>query len=380
MKRNTSRRLLLLSVLPSALLLLVFSSPTAAFAVEANAVQAVEAGNGTLRAELIADAGDGTLDRFTLWQAALIAGRDLDRRRFEKACSQFESILAESARLPRDPRQRFEFMHREVLTGEYRSGQNDMNRLLDSGDYNCVTATILYQALSSAAGESTVAIAAPAHVFCRLNGSALGDIETTCPTWFSESTRRETPRSGRTITAVQLIGKIFYNRGVQLLEHEQFAAALEQLEISLQFDAHDPTAHANRLAALNNWALFESNAKRFPEAVQLIARGRALDPGYSPLLANDLHVHQQWVHHLCQQHREAEAIELLLARRVERPEQPLYRDGPLAVYRMWLQRLAGGDDWTFESQSLAEIRSRLKPHQAAAEERAILGRTVSLGE
>ncbi len=332
-----------------------------------------------LRSELLADASDGSLDEFTLSQAALIAGRDLDWAEYERANRTLDQIVKASRQVANEVEDEkrgvalFRFMHREVLSGEYRSAQNDLVRLLDTGDYNCVTATILYQTLCRASHARTRAIAVPAHVFCRLVDGAGEDVETTCPTWF-EQTKRTHPRAGREVSDLQLVGKIFYNRGVYFLEHERFPEALEQLNVSLQFDMHDNTAKSNRLAAFNNWVLAKVQLHQFAEAAELLERGMAIDATYGPFLANDLHIHQRWVRDLCEQRREDEAVRLLLQRRDYRPDQPLYRDGPVAIYRHWLDRLARDGDWRSELPQLVEVRDMLPAtNRLLQEEQAALG-------
>ncbi len=333
----------------------------------------------SLRSALLADASDGSLDEFSLSQAALIAGRDLEQREYELAGRKLSQIVSASVRAAAkvDAEKRgvelFRFMHREVLRGEYRSGQNDLTRLLETGDYNCVTATILYQTLCRASAAPTRAVAAPAHVFCRLDADLGGDVETTCPTWF-EQAQRKNPRAGRVVSDVQLVGKIFYNRGVYFLEHERFSQALEQLDVSLQFDKQDRTAQSNRLAAYNNWALAKVHANQFAEAIELLGRGMAIDSSYGPFLANDLHIHQRWVNDLCENRREDEAVRLLLQRRGERPEEPLYRDGPIAIYRHWLDRLARDGDWRSDLSQVVAVRHLLSDsNRLLREEREALG-------
>jgi len=141
---------------------------------------------------------------------------------------------------------------------------------------------------------------------------------------------------------VQLLGKIYYNDGVALLEAGQFAEAVRALRISHQFDAGDRAARDNLLAGLNNWSLAEEDAGRLPLAAELVERGLRLEPTYAPLLANDLHIHQKWALELCDAGRYEEALELLERRHARRPDVRLFDLGRFAVIALWSESLFRG--------------------------------------
>lgn len=383
---------------------------------------------------LLGDAADGRLDEFSLWQAALVAGGSESAER-QQAAARFQGLQAElqailkaerrsaagdrrpsvrrgrwiqpTSRAPQAPERAapmisppvpatptaiaeriFRFMHRRVLTGDYQTGQNDLARTLRTGDYNCVTATILFNCLCRNSGLKSQAIAAPAHVFSRVIADTRLDVETTCARWFESPDRQRPARPGRRLSDVQLIAKIFYNRGVQLLQEDEFARALSLFETSIALDADDQTARTNRLATLNNWALAESNAGRFEQAVRLLQRGAALDSRYVPIQANDLHVHQRWAQSLCEQKRYREAFALLEARRRERPSPPLYQNGPEIVYQQWLSDALQWETCVVQATDLLTARQRLGPRptldrweqaavRGAAERRRKQGKTAS---
>src|SRR5439155_10115442 len=98
--------------------------------------------------------------------------------------------------------------------------------------------------------------------------------------------RRSTHR-GRHITPVELLGKFYYNRGVQALMNGQFAVGLDLLQTSLLFDPADCDARANLVAGLNNWAAEHCRARRYGEAMPLVEQGLLLDPYFAPLIANE---------------------------------------------------------------------------------------------
>src|SRR5690606_27981556 len=104
----------------------------------------------------------------------------------------------------------------------------------------------------------------------------------------------------REIGELELLAKIDYNRGVAHLAAARFPEAEQEFRLSLQLDPLDQAAQENLLAALNNWALALSDQAEFEQAARLLERGRAVNPDYGPLRANDLHIHQRWAQALCE--------------------------------------------------------------------------------
>jgi tetratricopeptide (TPR) repeat protein len=309
-------------------------------------------------AQLLADAADGKLDQFGLLDAAVIAGgadasqvsavrRKLDSRWLEVGEPLINTLPAADR-----PRAILSALHRLVLTGKYKAECTEVQRTLDSGDYNCVTATVLYLELCRRHGLIGSAVAIPAHVYCRLHSQREADIQTTCKEWFeldgkdnnaTDNTlakqiaaQTATPRE---LTDVELLAKVYYNRGVSQLEAHEYAAAIALLRISVKLDPRDEPARNNLLAAHNNWALALCDAGDFAAAADKLAAGRAIDGHYGPLQTNDLYVHQKWVLHLCESGRYSTAIEVLEQGFQRRREAALFDGGRYAVYGMWSRTL-----------------------------------------
>ncbi len=213
-----------------------------------------------LEQRLFADAADGRLDDFSPLDAALVASGidDADAlQRYERKAAALAERLRTAETLAESPRERaetvFDFMHRRVLSGGYELKHTDLRRVLDAGQYNCVSATVLYNYLAGRLGLDCRALRMPGHAMSRLllpDGSL--DVETTCPSWFQvkDSPERATAAVSQTIgaaasadrskarvvTPIQLAAMIYYNRGVDLLAENRFADALAADAKALRLD------------------------------------------------------------------------------------------------------------------------------------------------
>ncbi len=289
-----------------------------------------------LEADLLTEADAGRLQRFSLIEAALVAsGADQPeqlrgyRRKYE-AWRDAARAVCRPESLPRQRAQAiFEFMHREILHGAYDAAATELTLTLDKGTFNCVSATVLFNALAADCGLSARAVELPRHAFSVL---VAGDdplvIETTCPNWFRES--RTVPpadmRVGRTVSPLALVAVIYYNRGIELLARGEFAAAVSANLRALRFDPSSETARGNLLTAINNWGLARADAGEYREAAALLAQGRRLSPGHEPFLNNQRHVYRLWIESLAERGQRAEAAGVLSDARRTQPESPVWDD------------------------------------------------------
>lgn len=333
---------------------------------------------------LLADTADSSLDEFSLLEGALISSGVTDAKKVEQYATEFFNRVATMALAGDDGTESVEeseriyrFLHNEFLTGEYRSNCTEIDRAFDDGDYNCVTATILYHCICQVHGLSPVAVATNTHVRSRLLEDQAFDVETTCREWFDVARRDPDSQKSRTqrqvtrsLSEVELLAKIYYNRGVSLLEKKAFPAAVALLRISQSLDPADLPTRDNLAAGLNNWALAECDAGNFERAVELIEEGLRGDPEFAPLLANDVHVHQRWAVALCERQEFAEALERLQLAYRRRPEVALFDRGRVSVLAQWAialfesgelkqatQLFAEASGWAKESSDISHCRS-----------------------
>lgn len=309
---------------------------------------------------LFVDAADGRWDEHSLLVAALVASGVTQPEmlaRYELQVAGLAAELDRSGRMNGPARARaqalFEFMHQRILVGGYQLDCTDLSVALDEGRFNCVSASVLFNCLAGRFGLETVGLEIPGHATSRLIlPDAELDVETTCPGWFRLMDNPEKqaalveatlgvarPRKGavapRVVSPVELIGTIYYNRGVDLLAVERFEEALQANAKALRLDPLSETARGNLLATLNNWAIDRGSAGDYGEAVALLDRGLALDPHYQTFKANYVHVHHQWIESLCRAEQFQGALEVATEASRKQPDEPYFRQIREEVHRRW---------------------------------------------
>jgi hypothetical protein len=171
-------------------------------------------------------------------------------------------------------------LRQRVLTGSYDQAASDLRVTLASGDYNCLSAAALCYDLCRGAGIELDIWSCPGHVWLQTADGLV--LEPAAPV---DAPRRAT-RAGRRLTPHELVGKFYYNRGVQFLSRGQYAAGLDLVRTALAHDPQDRDARENLLAGINNWAAEHLRARRYQEAALLIRQGLAIEPAYGRLVAN----------------------------------------------------------------------------------------------
>jgi tetratricopeptide (TPR) repeat protein len=270
-----------------------------------------------------------------LLSASLAAGGIDSDQEIDQLCQEFVNLCEEGrtefhgvSDEHKRAVQLFSLLHRECLTGSYEQGCWRVDATLHHGPYNCVTSTILYICLARYHGLSVTALATPTHVYCQLDGEPPQEIQTTCLEWFERphNRRRQTttstagpsdiaePNHEKTSTPVrllsdkQLVGKVLYNRAIELLHKERFATAVEFLQQARELDPDDQTARKNLVAALNNWALWLASQGDYAGAMGRLQLAESLTSDTQFLLNNRLFVQQQWISTLCEQQKYKEAV------------------------------------------------------------------------
>ena len=328
-------------------------------APDAAALAEYERPSSALERDMLADAAAARMDHRDLLRAALIASGVDDSRQLAEYLDRvaawdrpLREAGARQGQLWPTARIVFEFMHRQALRGGYRQDRSDLLQAIDTGHYNCVSATVLYCGLLARWGVASHGLAFPGHVMCRasLDGASL-DVETTCFRWFqladapheqqsllertlggSEQYAAKLARR-RVASAAQLVAMIYYNRGIDLLAARRWEEALAANAKALRLDRDNEAARGNLVATLNNWAIALGEAGRYRQAVEKLEAGLALDPGFAPLAANYAHVHYLWVERLCGAKEYPQALAALRRAVDVRPSDAYLRSAAADVYR-----------------------------------------------
>ena len=322
-----------------------------------------------LERDLLDDSADGTWQRWDIVSAALVAEGLSDRQQVDAYRNHIASVVRRELPSSGEPASSrpddrfvqtvFETLHGKLLTGKYDVGCTHLARAIDTGDFNCVSATVLFHAMARQAGLDVCGLEMRGHALSRVRvGRQVIDLETTCPHWFhlSESERgkpvnagydtawsaarrqtpplsdrplsgrssnaarpsdqgkqathlvstdpadlpptlppHETPGTFREISDVQLIATIYYNRGVDELTAGRFSTAAVANIKALQLDPQNENAWRNLMATLNNWAIALASRGDYLNAAQLLDEGRLINDDYELFRANQVHTFYHWI-------------------------------------------------------------------------------------
>ena len=157
---------------------------------------------------LLQDAANGVWDNLSPIEASLVAeaGMTLESlKRYRQKIASYEEQLAARTKGITDPdkltRIVFEFLHDSILTGGYNLNRSNLSVVLDTGVFNCVSATILFNYFASRQGLDVTGLETTGHAKSRVfYDHEYLDIETTCTNWNLLPDRRY-PLSRRHVTA-----------------------------------------------------------------------------------------------------------------------------------------------------------------------------------
>lgn len=297
---------------------------------------AVEFPQTPVESRLLDDASDGQFDQFTLFEAALVAASpQLDTapytRRFQDHCAALQSRLQRATSDTEKIRVAFVFMHDEVLIGRYEIDCDDLARTLDIGNYNCVTATLLFQCFCEHLRLPVIPLAAKEHVWCRANVQPVFEVETTCAGWLNSSRGAATIEAGRAtsardISSVELVARVFYNHGLKLAQQRQFADAITAFRSGLHLDPNQRAGRRNLAAVWNNWAISMAGEARFSDAIRAIEEAEKYGGDPAELNHNRNFIYRRWMQTLCRSGN-CEAAAAIVEQELERhPDNSFLRE------------------------------------------------------
>ena len=305
---------------------------------------------------LFQDATGEKWKRFDLFRASMVAEgiRDLELIRTYEA--RLNDVVSKVMRTSGNTspqiltRALFEAMHKEILTKPYSLDCTELSKVMQTGHFNCVSATILFNCLAEKAGLDVCALEMPGHALSRVkigNGIVM-DLETTCPNWFDLQNDKERqmatlqrmapipataepkpqtaqnavpaipepmmelPSDRREISPVQLVATVYYNIGVDLHNKKRHPEAAAANVKALYLDKNNEQAWTNLLVSINNWALEEVDDKKgegrlYNFATILLDQGVTLDPTYDNFRSNYVYVFYHWIRGLASKGRFGDA-------------------------------------------------------------------------
>ena len=306
--------------------------------------------------EVLSDAADGHWDHFDLLRASLIIEGVCDSEKIKKYEERLDRIadkIKEQAK--NNPKVEgnkeeltrliFENLHTELLTGEYNIENTNPADSFETGNYNCVSATVLFNSLAKRVGLDVCGLEMSGHVLSRAKyGTRVADLETTCPGWFSQKNNREVQkvakpeidnteyrtnelvqisRKTREITDVQLVAAIYYNQGYDHWQANRLPESTVATAKALLLDPENENAWGNLVGAVNNIALgFSMEQKRHDIAAGLLDQIELMDPGFKDLKSNQFHVYSPWIKELvaAEQIADAKSVYNYAAQRL--PNEP----------------------------------------------------------
>lgn len=328
-----------------------------------------------LERRVFQDADDDRWDTLSLPEAAAVASGvreagELEwlRRRMEYHVRNASRRIAAEASARQRLESVFRYLHREILTGDYRLEATSPLEPLTRGRYNCVSATVWFCTLAERLGLAVEPLQSPTHAYCRVDcGDQSVIVEATCAEWFDlpgdnpgqsprgphlvantaglnngplisgpRFARKPDPygEAARSMSPVALVGTVYYNRGVEAVLRKRFAEAVADNAKALFLDPGNRTARDNLLAALNNWAIAAAVEKDYSAAAQRLRLAMRIDPGYGPLPGNLAQLYARWALHLADTEGQAQAAAV-----VREALQLLPSDGAFDEQRRFLAEL-----------------------------------------
>ncbi|RCS54742.1 hypothetical protein DTL42_06345 [Bremerella cremea] len=246
----------------------------------------------------------------------------------------------------------FQSMHDQLLTGEYDEDQNLLSVALLEGNYNCVSATILYQVLADHAGLPTMAMQTRGHVWCRLLSRPILDIETTCPTWFllephdqEQAPAVQAGDSASVLSSRGLAAKIPYNQASLAAAQSEYSTAIQLLDRALALDPQDPAAMKNRVAILNNWAVLCVGQHDCDQAFKVLQQIEAQAVGDEQLTENRRRIVDAVIDQWCRDGRYEDAVRLAQWKPGES------RLSVRSIYESWIDDAKSRGEW-FEAKNV----------------------------
>ncbi len=249
-----------------------------------------------LEKALLEDAKDGTLTRFALLDAALIASGVPDERLASEAARARDALAPAIARAQtqRDDAARGRALLialHETVFRTYGRTATDVAAVIRTGEYNCLSSAVLFVVAAEGLLQSPRAMVTPTHAFARVTADGQPiDVQTTQPHGFgtplSEAQLRlvanadaaepeDTRAPAEELPVLTLVAAIYSNRAVAQAQAGDLTAATVSVDRAARLGAGalKTRAAAWRTSLLNGAAARMVEQRRLDDALQLLQLG-----------------------------------------------------------------------------------------------------------
>jgi tetratricopeptide (TPR) repeat protein len=252
------------------------------------------------------DLSDGVLNKFSLYDAFLIASQIKDESPFQRYKSDLlglRRLILQSVPKSNDPsvtgQRLLTALHKHALHKYYL--QSFAFNLLANGEFNCLTSAVLYGMLAGDLGLKVKGVFTDNHAYCILEtptGPKI--IQTTVPYGFDPSEEQikqmnkftgydvnGAPGTKRIVSILQLMGGLYANR-IALLEYTSGTTAedLSKYKKAFYFDSESDYLSHNIMACFNNLSLNAVKEGDYSTAAQYLSEANSFSSGKSFFAAN----------------------------------------------------------------------------------------------
>jgi tetratricopeptide (TPR) repeat protein len=241
---------------------------------------------------LLADARDGRLSRLSLAEAVLVADGVSDARRRKTCLDRFAALRTLARRAVasgRTPDQKADlllrWLHANAMKQGYRSKQSSPAAVLETGTFNCVSATAVYTVLARSLDLDVRAVEVPGHAFAVLHvGERRVDVETTNARGFNPRGKR--PSKRREVDELGLVATVYANRIADLGSAKKYRDGVRAGLLALRVDPACPLVRQNTTAVFVNWSASLARDGHPEQALLVTAAGLSVFPKEGKLRNN----------------------------------------------------------------------------------------------
>lgn len=297
--------------------------------------------------DLLADAADRKLSRMTLAEAALLAGGVTDDKTRQKYLARIDALEADARKAVAAGKTPFEkgerllkWMHAGPAK-KYTGATDDLAELLDRGQFNCLSATTLYNTLGRRLGLDMRSMVGLVHI-CSIqyDGEDAREVENTNPAGYDPPGRRS--KTGRReVDDLGLLAAIYHNRLARLDKAGERPEAVRAAVFVRALDTNSTDGGRDLVKAVRNWFVAEVRANRFADAVAVLDLGLEAAPG-NPILESDRRgAYARWLLHHRSKGEWEKGAEVAAAAVAARPNDRLIGHDAETHFVLWAKELNG---------------------------------------